>query len=201
MTQRLEALTVEQRTSAADVRPAPSRATSRHVRLTALPSAVPWARRVLGQTLREWQLHDLSDTALLLVSELVTNAVQASVPIANCDPDRLPMIALSVHITGTRLVMEVWDASPSLPALREADLTGDRGRGLLLVDFLADEWGHYPADGGKVVWCALAIPERTRRHAPRSQGLTTSHERRHRRFRQPAAGWWRAAWCLHRPGW
>jgi anti-sigma regulatory factor (Ser/Thr protein kinase) len=127
------------------------------VRLTALPSAAPWARRVLRHTLREWHLQDLEDSALVLVSELVTNAIKASAPRARRDRDRLPMISLTVHITANGVLMEVWDGSPRLPAFQEADLTGDRGRGLLLVDFLADEWGHYTADGGKVVWCKVRL--------------------------------------------
>ncbi|MGH3300999.1 MAG: ATP-binding protein [Streptosporangiaceae bacterium] len=159
MTQQVQAPPVDASASATDVIAAPSRGvTSRHVRLAALPSAVPWARRVLAHMLREWQLEHLSDPALLLVSELVTNAVQASARRAWRDPGRLQMIALSLEITDTELVTEVWDASPAGPALREADLTGDRGRGLLLVDYLADAWGHRPADGGKVVWCEVAIP-------------------------------------------
>ena len=161
MTQQVEALAVDPGVSATDVFPALCPPiTSRQVGLAALPSAVPWARRVLGHMLREWHLPDLADPALLLVSELVTNAVQASARRVCGDPDRLPMISLTVRTTGTSLVTEVWDPSPDVPALQEADLTGDRGRGLLLVDFLADEWGHRPADGGKVVWCTVAIPRR-----------------------------------------
>jgi hypothetical protein len=107
--------------------------------------------------LREWHLEDLADSALLLVSELVTSAVQDSARLAWRDRDGLPMISLTLHSTANGLIMEVWDGSPALPALQEADLTGDRGRGLLLVDFLADEWGHYPVDGGKVVWCKVRL--------------------------------------------
>jgi anti-sigma regulatory factor (Ser/Thr protein kinase) len=152
------ALAVDPGVSAADVLEAPfSPVTPRHVRLTALPSAAPWARRVLRHTLREWHLQDLEDSALLLVSELVTDAVKASARLARRDPDTLPMISLTVHITADGLLMEVWDGSSGLPALQEADLTGERGRGLLLVDFLADEWGHYPVDGGKVVWCKVRL--------------------------------------------
>src|SRR5215470_1769827 len=51
---------------------------SRQLRLAARPSAAQWARRVLRQMLRERHLDKISDTALLLVSELVTNAVKAS---------------------------------------------------------------------------------------------------------------------------
>jgi anti-sigma regulatory factor (Ser/Thr protein kinase) len=131
--------------------------TSRNVRLAALPSSVPWARRVLRHLLREWQLESMSDPALLLVSELVTNAVQASERCGCLDDPGHQMVALTLELSDTSLLMKVWDANPGLPVLREADVTGDRGRGLLLVDFLADAWGHYEADHGKVVWCELGI--------------------------------------------
>jgi anti-sigma regulatory factor (Ser/Thr protein kinase) len=160
VSQNAEAACVGASMSATDVVPAPSSGiTSRHVRLAALPSAVPWARRVLRHVLRERQLEKLLDPALLLVSELVTNAVQASAHYASRGPDQLQMIALSLHLTDTSLVTEVWDASPGVPGLRDADPTDDRGRGLLLVDSLADAWGHHRRDGGKVVWCTVAVPE------------------------------------------
>jgi len=133
---------------------------SRDVRLAALPSAVPWARRVLRHMLREWQLESMSDPALLLVSELVTNAVEASQRCACLDDlndQSHQMVSLTMELCETSLLIKVWDASPGLPVLREADVTGDRGRGLLLVDFLADAWGHHDADRGKVVWCELSI--------------------------------------------
>lgn len=135
-----------------------SHGSSRHVRLAALPSAVPWARRILRHMLGEWQLEGVSDPALLLVSELVTNAVQASESRAGHDQDSRPMIGLTLQLTDTVLQLEVWDTSAALPVLQEADLTGERGRGLVLVDFLADSWGHCTASGGKVVWCTVAIP-------------------------------------------
>jgi anti-sigma regulatory factor (Ser/Thr protein kinase) len=128
---------------------------SRSVRLAALPSAVPWARRVVRHTLREWRLECLSDPALLLVSELVTNAVRASQTVACPDQAGHPMISLTVELGDASLLVKVWDADPGLPVLQEADLTGDRGRGLLLVDFLADAWGHRDHDQGKVVWCEI----------------------------------------------
>jgi anti-sigma regulatory factor (Ser/Thr protein kinase) len=138
--------------------PAPGRVlASRLVRLAALPSSVPWARRVLRHLLRQWQLEAVADPALLLVSELVTNAVQCADGAGQEQPGQ-PMISLTVQLTDASLVIMVWDGSPALPVLQEEDVSGDHGRGLLLVEFLADAWGHYAADGGKVVWCEAAIP-------------------------------------------
>jgi anti-sigma regulatory factor (Ser/Thr protein kinase) len=136
--------------------PADDRQT-RYVRLAALPSAVPWARRVLRHMLDEWQLESMADPAALLVSELVTNAVEASADHAGQDHGQLPMIGLVIQLTAGSLVLEVWDASPLRPVRQDADIAGDRGRGLLLVDALADYWGNRAADGGKIVWCEVAI--------------------------------------------
>ena len=130
---------------------------TRYVRLTALPSAVPWARRVLRHMLHEWQVDSMTDPAALLVSELVTNAVEASAGDAGRAHGQLPMIGLAIRLTAASLVLEVWDASPLRPVPQKADTAGDRGRGLLLIDALADSWGHRAADGGKIVWCAVAI--------------------------------------------
>ena len=136
---------------------------SRSVRLAALPSAVPWARRVVRHTLRGWRLESLSDPVLLLVSELVTNAVEASKTVPCLDQAGHPMISLTVELRDASLLVKVWDADPGLPVLQEADLTGDRGRGLVLVDFLADAWGHHDHEQGKVVWCEIgrgSVPPR-----------------------------------------
>jgi anti-sigma regulatory factor (Ser/Thr protein kinase) len=105
--------------------------------------------------LREWQLEEMADPALLVLSELVTNAVQASGKGTGRDRQ---IITLTLQLTDTSLRMEVWDANPALPALRKADLLSDHGRGLLLVDAIGDAWGHRAADGGKMVWCEVAIP-------------------------------------------
>ncbi len=131
---------------------------TRQVRLAALPSAVPWARRVLRHMIREWQLESIADAAALLVSELVTNAVDASAASASRAHGKLPMIGLTIRLTAASLVLEVSDTSPLRPVRQEADSAADHGRGLVLVDALADAWGDRTADGGKVVWCELALP-------------------------------------------
>jgi len=108
--------------------------------------------------LHEWQVESMEDCAALLASELVTNAVEASGGRAGGDRGELPMIGLTIRLTAATLVLEVWDASPLRPVPQVAGVAGDRGRGLLLVDALADSWGHRAADEGKIVWCELAIP-------------------------------------------
>lgn len=127
------------------------------VKVAAAPPAVPLTRRLVGDVLAQWQLESISDPALLLVSELVTNAVQASGGCAPGSSQNQQAIVLTVVLTETSLLLEVWDASPLPPVLQEADITGDRGRGLMLVDFLADAWGYRPENGGKVVWCELKL--------------------------------------------
>jgi anti-sigma regulatory factor (Ser/Thr protein kinase) len=126
------------------------------LKLVARPATVPQVRSALRQLLCEWHLEQLSDTATLLMSELVTNAVKA-------DGVRRPRlrrtnIMASVRLSDTGLVLEVWDANPAPPVAHELDLTSDGGRGLLMIECLGDKWGHHAADGGKVVWCEIAFP-------------------------------------------
>jgi anti-sigma regulatory factor (Ser/Thr protein kinase) len=131
----------------------------RQLSLAAQPTAAPGARRFLRRALRKWDLDGLCGTAELAVSELVTNAIRAS------ERYRLPcrsvpfadMITVTLRVTGTTLITEVWDASPQPPVLQDAELTDDGGRGLRIVEYLARNWGHYAADGGKVVWCELEL--------------------------------------------
>jgi anti-sigma regulatory factor (Ser/Thr protein kinase) len=131
---------------------------TRYVRLAGLSSAVPWTRRVLRHMLHEWQLESMADSVALLASELVTNAVEVSAGRTGRDHGKLPMIGLAIRLTAAGLVLEVWDASPLRPVPQEADTAADGGRGLSLIDALADSWGHRAADGGKIVWCEVAIP-------------------------------------------
>jgi anti-sigma regulatory factor (Ser/Thr protein kinase) len=121
--------------------------------LGAFPGAVPCARLHARQMLWEWQLTGLSDIAELLISELVTNAVQISHADAQNTPVRLWMLA-----NQTRVLILVWDSSP-LPPVRMSTNEGDEnGRGLLLVETLSMRWDWYflpQHNGGKVVWCEL----------------------------------------------
>lgn len=120
--------------------------------LGAHPGAVPCARLHVRNVLWEWHLTALSDTTELLVSELVTNAVQGS---RTAVPD-VPIQLWAVSDAGQVLIL-VWDGCPGLPAPAAASTEAESGRGLLLVEALSVRWGwHFPpAGGGKVVWSLI----------------------------------------------
>ncbi len=124
--------------------------------LGALPSAVPCARLHTRQLLWEWRLHTaLGDSAELVVSEIVTNAIQ----VAQADKDSAP-VRLWLLADRARLLILVWDASPLPPVCVRSNGDAETGRGLLLVEAISARWGwHFlPDKGGKVVW-ALTVVE------------------------------------------
>jgi anti-sigma regulatory factor (Ser/Thr protein kinase) len=119
--------------------------------LGALPSAVPCARLHTRQLAWEWQLTAVSANAELLVSEIVTNAIQVTQADARTTPVRLWLLA-----DRARLLILVWDASPLPPVPVRTSGDAEDGRGLLLVDTLSTRWGHFPhPSGGKTVWSLL----------------------------------------------
>jgi anti-sigma regulatory factor (Ser/Thr protein kinase) len=122
--------------------------------LAALPTAPSCARGHVRTVAREWGLTHLADTAELLVSELVTNAIQASTKIRATGT---PVVHLRVTSDRTSMIIHVWDASSEMPVtLSDTGELGDEsGRGLLLVDTLSTDWGVYRKTEGKVVWCLI----------------------------------------------
>lgn len=124
--------------------------------LGALSTAPGCGRAWTRQVLREWGLDRLADDCELLVSELTTNAVQASAPIADA------VIGLWLASDCERAVILVWDPRPQPPAPANPGQDVEDGRGLLLVQALSLQWGWYfPAStspgghAGKVVWAIL----------------------------------------------
>jgi anti-sigma regulatory factor (Ser/Thr protein kinase) len=102
--------------------------------------------------LREWGLRARADDAALIVSELMTNAAEASAVL----PDR-PPIALRLLASEKSLVIEVWDHSPLDLEPREASPDVESGRGLTVVAALSDRWGsERTGRRRKVVWAELA---------------------------------------------
>ena len=130
-----------------------------YLELGALPTAVPCARLHTRQLVWEWGLDGLAESAELLVSELVTNAVQAME-----GQDDQPAVCLRLSSDNTRLLIEVWDTDPRPPAPIDLGADGipnleeEGGRGLFLVAALSRRWSWYLTQNptGKVVWCELA---------------------------------------------
>ena len=115
-----------------------------YLQAAAEPGAVPQARRITRQALEGWGLGRVADDAELIVSELMTNAVSA----APSDD-----VALYLAADPGRLTLMVWDASPDLPAHHQHDDDAVSGRGLEIIDALADRWGSWgPVAAGKIVW-------------------------------------------------
>ncbi len=112
------------------------------------PRSVARARELMCEQLAAWDLEALSDTAELLVSELVTNALRYGEG----------NIRLRLLLERT-LVCEVWDAGQVQPRRRRARDTDEGGRGLQLVDLLSTGWGSRRVPSGKAVWFQLARPE------------------------------------------
>ncbi len=105
------------------------------------------ARRLVRRTLAGWGLAELTDSAELLVSEIVTNAV------------RYAERPVSMRLLRTdSLRCEVGDDSTQLPRGRWARPTDETGRGLHVVSALAQRWGAADVSGGKVVWFELDLP-------------------------------------------
>ena len=123
------------------------RAVERHWELPPQARSVVDARRQVRAVLADWGLDSLADAALLLTSELVTNALLhartgLSLTVARTSPD------------GLRVA--VADASPVLPVSRSAPPTATTGRGLHLLVQLADEWGVDTTAPGKTVWFTVS---------------------------------------------
>lgn len=106
------------------------------------------ARDWTAEVLREWDLAPWLDDMQSLVTELVTNAVLHA---------RTP-VTVELSWRQAQLRVAVVDASTVMPRVGLDTPSGyTTGRGLLLVDGLADEWGVDLVTGGKSVWCVLRL--------------------------------------------
>ncbi|MER6999074.1 ATP-binding protein [Streptomyces sp. NPDC000410] len=112
-------------------------------------TAVPEVRRAVRDLVRQWGAPGSADVAELLVSELVTNAL------LHTDDGAV----VTATVAPARLRVEVRDFTPGVPEPRkpEPDASDDctHGRGLVLVQSLADAWGVRAQEAGKVVWFEL----------------------------------------------
>jgi anti-sigma regulatory factor (Ser/Thr protein kinase) len=132
-----------------------SRAHRSYLELAAEPESVPYARRHTRRTLAAWNLDHLANPAETVVSEIMTNAIAATRATAADAP-----IALYLALAEHRLFVLAWDASPDLPVHREPGGDAETGRGLVIVQALASQWGTcVPVNGGKVTWARFNLAE------------------------------------------
>ncbi|MFF8293326.1 SpoIIE family protein phosphatase [Streptomyces sp. NPDC016309] len=117
------------------------------------PEALTAARHMIRAAVRAWGAEERADEIELVADELITNALLHT--------DGGAIVTLRM-LAGheRRLRAEVEDRSSALPRRREAGLSGVSGRGLLLVDRLADVWGVESRGSGKCVWCEFTVPDR-----------------------------------------
>ncbi|MCX5377330.1 SpoIIE family protein phosphatase [Streptomyces sp. NBC_00091] len=113
------------------------------------PERIAGARRQVRELLHDWSDTEQVDSAELMVSEMVTNVL------VHTDGDAL-LVAEAVGELGTRrLRVEVADASDELPHKRHPGEMASSGRGVLLMEMLADTWGVDPRGAGKSIWFEL----------------------------------------------
>jgi anti-sigma regulatory factor (Ser/Thr protein kinase) len=105
------------------------------------------ARRFVGQILGGCPV---LDEAVLLTSELVTNAI------THTASGRGGKVTVTVYRADTRVRVEVRDdGSDEIPVVRPHDEAGDSGYGLGLVELMAHRWGHRGGQRGRIVWFML----------------------------------------------
>ncbi|MCN9243291.1 ATP-binding protein [Streptomyces sp. RY43-2] len=114
----------------------------------------PTARQRIRKALANWGITgELADSVVLLANELVTNAV------THC---RVSYAQVEVRLTlqEPELVLEVLDPDRDrLPRIHDSGPDAENGRGLALVEVLADAWGHRQEPYAKCVWARLTLAE------------------------------------------
>lgn len=130
---------------------APARTARLHqwrIPLTAGPPAAVKVRQHVRAAIWAWNVPVDPAVAVLLGSELVTNAIRHA-------PGGIVTVAITA--TNGELRVDVHDTSPCLPVVVDAAADAETGRGLKLVAALADEWGYYRTQAGKAVYFSLAF--------------------------------------------
>ncbi|MFJ9977805.1 SpoIIE family protein phosphatase [Streptomyces cyaneofuscatus] len=118
------------------------------------PEALSSARHMIRAAVRAWGAKERADEIELAADELTTNALMHT--------DGGAVVTIRVMAgSERRLRVDVEDRSSALPRRRDAGSDGVSGRGLMLVDRLADVWGVESRGSGKCVWCEFLIPERS----------------------------------------
>ncbi|MBM7773692.1 serine phosphatase RsbU (regulator of sigma subunit)/anti-sigma regulatory factor (Ser/Thr protein kinase) [Actinokineospora baliensis] len=126
---------------------------NRHFATLALTTAADAAARARDFTTRHleaWGLGVLTDRAVTIASELVTNAIMHTGQPA----------VLRLHADSTRLGIDVSDYGPTRPRTLPAALEDEHHRGLHIVESFASRWGTRTTHDGKVVWAEIILPRK-----------------------------------------
>jgi len=128
------------------------------VELDAAETAPRDARRWLAKLLPDWSLPQFETVAALIATELVTNAMAATLEV-RWTTGR-PPIRLWLCGGPSAIALLTWDASVVAPVVREAGEDDESGRGLAIVGALSAGWGfYYPAEfRGKIIWAVIDRP-------------------------------------------
>ncbi|WP_030193148.1 SpoIIE family protein phosphatase [Streptomyces sp. NRRL S-87] len=113
------------------------------------PERIAGARRQVRELLHDWADPEQVDAAELMVSEMVTNVL------LHTDGDAMLLAEAVGELGRRRLRVEVADGSDELPHMRHPNEMSSSGRGVLLMEMLADDWGVDPRGEGKSIWFAL----------------------------------------------
>ena len=121
------------------------------MRLSSEPASARAARAFVSATLEEWHCAHVGDTVKLLTSELVGNVVRHA---------QTEML-VAARLEDDKLTIEVVDDSPDMLVQRDPHLEDPSGRGLLMVNSMADRWGVRRQRAGKSVWFELDLRNQT----------------------------------------
>ncbi|MBM4794826.1 SpoIIE family protein phosphatase [Streptomyces sioyaensis] len=113
------------------------------------PERIAEARRQVREVLHDWADPDQVDSAVLMVSEVVTNVL------LHTDGDALLVAEISGERGARRVRVDVADSSDELPHRRCPGELASSGRGLVLLELLAGAWGVDPRGDGKSTWFEL----------------------------------------------
>ncbi|MFU0243465.1 ATP-binding protein, partial [Streptomyces scabiei] len=113
------------------------------------PARIATARQHLRDLLHDWPVEEQRDAAVLLLSEMLTNVL------VHTDTDALLVAEVAGEPGERRIRVEVTDNGDDLPHKRRPGEMASSGRGLMLVELLADAWGVAPRGEGKSIWYEL----------------------------------------------
>ncbi|MFB7263159.1 SpoIIE family protein phosphatase [Streptomyces nojiriensis] len=119
------------------------------------PERIAGVRQQIRELLHDWADPDQVDSAVLMVSEMVTNVL------THTDGDALLVAEAAGELGARRLRVEVADGSDELPHKRQPGEMSSSGRGVLLMEMLADAWGVDPRGEGKSIWFELHEQSKT----------------------------------------